>query len=56
MTCVRDPKHLKYYFKTYENPTIKVVDLKKFDLDGKNILYGNMGGTLVPVDITSSVK
>lgn len=35
VTCVRDPKTLKYYFKTYEDQSIKYVDLNKFDLNAK---------------------
>ena len=56
MTCVRDPKSLKYYFRTYDDQTIKVVDLKKFDLDNKAILYGKMSDRGSAVDITSSIK
>lgn len=37
MTCVRDPQALKYYFKSYEDQTIMVVDLTKFDLNSKQI-------------------
>jgi len=56
MTCVRDPKNLKYYFKTYDDQTIKVVDLKKFDLNNKTILYGKMSGNGSALDITSTIK
>lgn len=37
LTTGRDSKNMKYYFKTYEDQTIRMVDLKKFDLDGKTI-------------------
>lgn len=36
-TVVRDPQQLTYYFNTYDDQTIRVVDLQKFDLDGKTI-------------------
>lgn len=36
-TVVRDPKELTYYFNTYDDQTIRMVDLHKFDLDGKAI-------------------
>lgn len=36
-TVVRDPQQLTYYFNTYDDQTIRVVDLNKFDLDGKAI-------------------
>lgn len=32
-TCVKDPQTLKYYFKTYADPAIRMVDLTQFDLD-----------------------
>jgi len=35
VTAVRDPQALKYYFRTFEDSTIRVVDLKRFDLDAK---------------------
>lgn len=56
MTCVRDPFNSKYFFKTYQDPSVKVVDLSKFDLNAKNIKYAKMAGTGLPLDITSTVK
>ncbi len=38
LTCARDPHTLKYYYKTYENQTIKVFDLNDFDANSKDIL------------------
>lgn len=37
VTSVKDPQGLKYYFKTYDDQQIRVVDLKKFDLDAKSV-------------------
>ncbi len=37
VTSVKDPKALKYYFKTYEDQTIHFVDLKKFDMDATGV-------------------
>lgn len=37
LTCVRDPKALKYYFKSYEDQTIQAVDLNQFDWNGKEV-------------------
>lgn len=34
ITCVRDPRTLKYYFKTYEDPSIQYIDLTQFDYNG----------------------
>lgn len=56
MTAVRDPSRLKYYFKTYENPTVKVVDLNTFDLNAKTIKTGSMSGKATAIDISSELK
>lgn len=37
ITCARDPQNLKYYYRTYDDQTIRVVDLKQFDLDATKI-------------------
>ena len=29
---------MRYYYKTYDNQNIKVIDMKDFDLDAKKIL------------------
>ncbi|GGG50592.1 choloylglycine hydrolase [Bizionia arctica] len=41
VTCARDPHALKYYYKTYNNQDIKVIDLNEFDADSKDILILN---------------
>jgi choloylglycine hydrolase len=56
ITCARDPQTLKYYFRTYNDQTIKVVDLNKFDLDAKAIKSVNVTGTTQAVDITPELK
>ncbi|MBI5346646.1 MAG: choloylglycine hydrolase family protein [Chlamydiae bacterium] len=55
-TCVRDPQSLKYYFKTYDNQNIKVVDLNKFDLDAKSIKTIATTGFEKAEDISSKLK
>jgi choloylglycine hydrolase len=37
LTSMRDPQNLRFYYKTYDDQTIRMVDLNKFDLDGKEI-------------------
>jgi choloylglycine hydrolase len=37
ITCVRDPQSLKYYYRTYNDQTIRMVDLNKFDFDAKTV-------------------
>lgn len=36
-TCVRDPQSLQYYFRSYNDQNLKVVDLNQFDLNAKGI-------------------
>lgn len=56
LTGVRDPQALKYYFKTYEDQAIKLVDLKKFDLNAQRIKRLNVSGLQSILDISSDVK
>ena len=56
ITCVRDPQNLKYYFKTYNNQSIQVVDLKKFDFDSKAIKKASTEGKQSVLDITADLK
>jgi len=37
LTTARDPKNLRFYYKTYEDQTIKMVDLNKMDKNGTKI-------------------
>ena len=36
-TAARDPQNLRYYYKSYNDQTIRMVDLRKFDLDAKEV-------------------
>jgi len=56
ITCARDPQALKYYFKSYNDQTIKVVDLKQFNLDAKTIKSLNVMGVNRAEDISSQLK
>lgn len=56
VTSVKDPNALKYYFKTYADQTIKVVDLNKFNLDAKVINVLATSGTETPTDISTLLK
>lgn len=40
-TCARDPQSLKYYYKSYTDQNIKVVDLKSFDFNADKIMIFN---------------
>lgn len=56
VTCVRDPRSLKYYFKTYEDPTIRCVDLNQFDFNSTKIKQIGTNGVWKPIDISGSLK
>lgn len=56
ITCVRDPQASKYYFKTYDDQTIRVVDLKTFDLDAKALKTLSTTSSQPFVDISSLLK
>lgn len=50
MTCVRDPKELKFYYKSHDDQTIKVLDLKQFDLEAKTIKKAPITGGQTVID------
>lgn len=54
-TVVRDSQNLKFYFKSYDDQTIKMVAMNSFDPDAKEIKHFAMQGTQQAVDISSSV-
>jgi choloylglycine hydrolase len=56
VTCARDPQSLKYYFKTYEDQTIRMVDLNAFDLDDEKIKTVTPTSQQPIVDISSKLK
>jgi choloylglycine hydrolase len=53
---VRDPEALNYYFKTYEDQTIKKVNLKKFDFNAKTIKKWKATGKGAAEDISAQLK
>lgn len=55
-TVVRDPNSLKYFFRTYDDQTIKLVDLKAFDLKAKDVKKSNTEGRQSYVDISKELK
>ena len=55
-TCAKDPQGLKYYFKTYQDQTIRVVDLNRFDLNAKEIKRVAATTEQVIVDASSTLK
>lgn len=56
ITCVRDPQNLKYYYKTYQDQTIRMVDLKQFDLQAKQIKTLKTDSKQVWTNVSSDLK
>lgn len=56
ITCVRDPRTLRYYFKTYDDSTVRMVDLKAMDLDAKEIKTVPTTGQQPIVNISDLIK
>lgn len=56
VTSVKDPQTLKYYFKTYDNQSIQVVDLKKFDFNADTVRIAKTSGRGDVIDLTSELK
>lgn len=55
-TCVRDPKSLKYYFKTYQDQTVRCIDLSRFDAQAKTVKRISTSGFEKSVDISKELK
>lgn len=53
-TTVKDPNALKYYFKTYDDQTIKVIDFSKVNLNAPSIKSISMKGTQSIIDASST--
>lgn len=56
ITCVKDPQTLKYYFKTYDDQTIKVIDLKKFDFNSNEIKRVSSNSKQPVLDVTGKLQ
>lgn len=56
--CVaaRDPQTLRYYYRTYDDQTIRMVDLRKFDLNAKDLKKLSTKGEQPVVDMSAEVK
>lgn len=55
-TVVRDPVNLKYYFRTYQDQTIKMVDLKRFDRNASDIKVASTSGHQSYVDVSDQLQ
>ena len=52
----RDPQSLRYYWRTYDDQTIRMVDLKKVDLQDKKMKKMSTAGQQPVVDMTGALK
>jgi len=55
-TTVHDPQALKYYFRTYDDQNIKMVDLKLLDLDANTLKKVNLESPQPITDISKSLQ
>jgi choloylglycine hydrolase len=55
-TTAADMKHLRYYFHTFQNRKIKMVDLNKIDWNGKDFQIISMQEPEKAEDVTNSAK
>lgn len=56
LTVARDAKNGRFYYKTYDDQTIRMVQLKQFDLDAKEIKMLSTKGEQPIVDMTDKLK
>jgi choloylglycine hydrolase len=56
LTTARDPQSLRYYYKSYDDQTIRLVDLKQFDLDAKTIKMLTTKSKQPLVDMSDQIK
>ncbi len=56
LTTMRDPENLRMYFKTYDDQTVRMVDLKRFDLDAKEVQKLSTQGEQTVIDMSGKFK
>ncbi len=56
VTIARDPQNLRYYYKTYADQTIRMIDLKQLDLKAAEIKMVSTAGQQSFVDMSARVK
>jgi len=53
LTSVKNPQALRYYYRSYDDQTVRFIDLKQFDLDAKTIKDMKVEGKQKNLDISS---
>lgn len=52
LTTMRDPENLRIYYKTFDDQTLRMLDLAKFDYDGKDVMRLSTAGGQPVIDMT----
>jgi choloylglycine hydrolase len=55
-TAMRDPQSLRFYYKTYDDQTVRMVDLSKFDLDAKQVKKLSTAGEQTVIDMSGKFQ
>lgn len=55
-TVAHNPNNLKYYFKTYDDQTVRLVDLSTFDLSAKEVKKYSTKGAQTFVDVSKDLN
>ncbi len=55
LTSVKDPKSLRYYYRSYNDQAIRYLDLNQFDLNSESILHMKVEGKQTALDISKSL-
>ena len=55
-TAVRDPQSLKFYFRTYEDQNLRVIDLNTFDLNAKTLQIFTLSDEQSYEDVSAKFK
>ncbi|CUS37656.1 linear amide C-N hydrolase [Candidatus Nitrospira nitrificans] len=56
LTVARDPQALKFYWKSYEDQTVRSVDMNALNLDAKGVIKISTAGKQPVLDVTSKMK
>jgi len=56
LTVARDPQNMRFYYHTYDDQTIRMVDLTSFDLDANKIKRLNTKSDQPVVDMSAELK
>ena len=56
LTVARDPQSLTYYYKSYEDQTLRMVRMKQFDLDSEGVRLLSTRGEQTIVDMTAELN